>query len=119
MALTARSRVATGADWEAAAAEVRAGFEPGDVIAFAPAWVDQIGRAHLGDLVTVEMAGRSDVDRYARVWEVTIRGAHSPDVAGARLRAREPAWPRARRACTRRMPRRSSTTSPPAPPTRA
>ena len=84
-ALTARTRVATEADWEAAAAEVRAGFAPGDVIAFAPAWVDQIGRAHLGDLVTVEMAGRSDVDRYARVWEVSIRGARTPDAAGARL----------------------------------
>ena len=84
-ALTARSRVATDADWEAAAAEVRADFRAGDVIAFAPAWVDQIGRAHLGDLVTVEMAGRSDADRYARVWEVSIRGEHAPDVAGARL----------------------------------
>ncbi|HXU70290.1 MAG TPA: hypothetical protein VN947_13230 [Polyangia bacterium] len=84
-ALTARSRVATDADWEAAAAEVRAGFQPGDVIAFAPAWVDQIGRAHLGDLVTVEMAGRSDADRYARVWEVSIRGAHAPDAKGAQL----------------------------------
>ncbi|MCU1281480.1 MAG: hypothetical protein JWM53_5026, partial [bacterium] len=84
-ALTAHARVATSADWDAAAAEVRAGFGAGDVIAFAPAWVDQIGRAHLGDLVTVEMAGRSDVDRYARVWEVSIRGAHSPDTAGARL----------------------------------
>ena len=85
VAVTARSRVATAAEWEAAAAEVRAGFQPGDVIAFAPAWVDQIGRAHLGDLVTVEMAGRSDVDRYARVWEVSIRGARSPDARGARL----------------------------------
>jgi hypothetical protein len=85
VALTARARVATDGDWQAAAAEVRAGFAAGDVIAFAPAWVDQIGRAHLGDLVGVEMAGRSDVDRYARVWEVSIRGAHSPDIAGARL----------------------------------
>jgi hypothetical protein len=84
-ALTARARVATDADWEAAAAEVRAGFAPGDVIAFAPAWVDQIGRAHLGDLVTVEMAGRSDADRYARVWEVSIRGARAHDADGARL----------------------------------
>jgi hypothetical protein len=83
-ALTARARVATDGDWEAAAAEVRAGFSAGDVIAFAPAWADPVGRAHLGDLVTVEMAGRSDVDRYARVWEVSIRGAHSPDVRGAR-----------------------------------
>lgn len=84
-ALTARARVAGDADWAAAAAEVRAGFQAGDVIAFAPAWVDQIGRAALGDLVTVEMAGRSDVDRYARVWEVSIRGARSPDRAGAKL----------------------------------
>jgi hypothetical protein len=84
-ALTARARVATDADWEAAAAEVRADFRAGDVIVFAPAWVDQIGRAHLGDLVTVEMAGRSDADRYARVWEVSIRGAHSSDAKGARL----------------------------------
>jgi hypothetical protein len=85
VALTARGRVATDADWEAAAAEVRAGFGEGDVIAFAPAWVDQIGRAHLGDLVTVEMAGRSDDDRYARIWEVSIRGEHAPDTKGARL----------------------------------
>ena len=69
VALTARARVATDADWQAAAAEVRAGFTAGDVITFAPAWVDQIGRAYLGDLVTVEMAGRSDDDRYARIWE--------------------------------------------------
>lgn len=84
-ALTARARVPSDADWEAAAAEVRAGFGPGDVIAFAPAWVDQIGRAHLGDMISVEMAGRSDVDRYARVWEVSIRGARSHDSDGARL----------------------------------
>ena len=85
VALTAGARVAPAADWEAAAAEVRAGFAPGDVIAFAPAWVDQIGRAHLGDLVTVEMAGRPDADRYARVWEVSIRGARADDAAGAQL----------------------------------
>jgi hypothetical protein len=85
VAVTARARVASDGDWQAAAAEVRAGFSPGDVITFAPAWSDQVGRAHLGDLVTVEMAGRSDDDRYARVWEVSIRGAHAPEVVGARL----------------------------------
>ncbi|MGZ3406532.1 MAG: hypothetical protein ACXVAN_08840 [Polyangia bacterium] len=84
-ALTARARVATEGDWQAAAAEVRAGFTAGDVIAFAPAWSDQVGRAHLGDLITVEMAGRSDADRYARVWEVSIRGVRAPEAAGARL----------------------------------
>jgi len=85
VALTARARVATDADWQAAAAEVRAGFTAGDVITFAPAWVDQIGRAYLGDLVTVEMAGRSDDDRYARIWEVSIRDEHAPETNGARL----------------------------------
>lgn len=84
-ALTARTRVATDAEWEAAATEVRAGFAAGDLVVFAPAWADQVGRAHLGDLVTVEMAGRSDADRYARVWQVSIRGARAPEVAGARL----------------------------------
>ncbi|MCU1278473.1 MAG: hypothetical protein JWM53_2019 [bacterium] len=84
-ALSARSRVATDGDWDAAAAEVRAGFTDGDLIAFAPAWADPVGRGHLGDLVNVEMAGRSDADRYARVWELSIRGAHAPDAAGARL----------------------------------
>ena len=84
-ALTASHRVATTADWQAAAAEVRADLQPGDLIVFAPAWVDQIGRTVLGDVIPVEMAARSDADRYARVWEVSIRGAHAPESAGARL----------------------------------
>jgi len=84
-ALTARARVAPDADWEAAAAEVRAGFTPGDLVVFAPAWADQIGRAHLGDVVSVEMAGRSDADRYARVWEVSIRSARAPETTAAHL----------------------------------
>jgi hypothetical protein len=89
-ALTAPARVAAEADWEAAADEVRAGFQPGDLIVFAPAWVDQIGRAHLGDRIPVEMAARADDDRYRRVWEVSIRGARAPDTEGlARVRASE------------------------------
>jgi len=81
-ALIAPLRVASAKDWDDAAAEVRAGFEAGDLIVFAPYWADQVGRAHLGDLVTVEMAGHSDADDYARVWEVSIRGAHHPEAAG-------------------------------------
>ena len=57
-AVVAPRRVATEADWSATAAEVRAGFRPGDLIVFAPRWTDPIGRFHLGDLVTPEMAGR-------------------------------------------------------------
>jgi hypothetical protein len=87
-ALLAPSRVASDADWVAAASEVRAGFQPGDLIVFAPYWADQTGRAHLGDKISVEMAGRADADRYRRVWEVSIRGAHAPEIASAR-RVRE------------------------------
>lgn len=84
-ALTAGARVAPLGDWEAAAAEVRAGFRPGDLVVFAPYWADQRGRSVLGDLVPVAMAGRSDADRYARIWELSIRGARAPEAAAARL----------------------------------
>ncbi len=65
-ALYAPARVTPAADWDAAAAEVRDELRPGDLIVFAPRWADQVGRAHLGDAIPVEMAGRADADRYAR-----------------------------------------------------
>ena len=83
-ALYAPARVAHDADWEAAAAEVRAGLRPDDLIVFAPGWADQIGRLHLGDVIPVAMAARADADRYRRVWEVSIRGARAPEAVGAR-----------------------------------
>lgn len=88
-ALWAPHRVATSADWNAAAAEVRAGYRAGDLIVFAPVWEDQVGRSYLGDLVTVEMAGRADADRYGRVWEVSIRGERAPETAQAKLLTRD------------------------------
>jgi hypothetical protein len=81
-ALLAPHRVASAADWDAAAAEVRAGFRDGDLITFAPYWADQIGRAHLGDLMPVEMIARSDDAHYARAWVVSIRGARSEAESG-------------------------------------
>ena len=48
MALVAPSRAPTDADWAAAAAAVRAGFRPGDLIVAAPAWADPILRVQLG-----------------------------------------------------------------------
>jgi hypothetical protein len=68
--------------WDRAAAIVRAGYQPGDLIVFAPDWVDPVGRLHLGDLIPVDMAARMDAARYARIWELSIRGARSPDTAG-------------------------------------
>ena len=68
--------------WEQAAAVVRAGYQPGDLIVFAPDWVDPVGRLHLGDLIPIEMAARMDAARYPRIWELSIRGARSPETAG-------------------------------------
>ena len=73
------------ADWEGAAAEVRAGFRPGDLIVAAPAWADPLLRMHLGDLITIPMAARMDDARYGRVWEIGQRGARAPEARGATI----------------------------------
>jgi hypothetical protein len=70
------------AAWHAAAERVRAGFQRGDLIVFAPSWVDPVGRLHLGDLIPIEAAARMDAARYGRIWELAIRGARSPDTEG-------------------------------------
>jgi hypothetical protein len=82
VALLAPSRAPTDADWAAAAGAVRAGFRPGDLIVAAPGWADPLLRVQLGDLIPPEMAGRMDDDRFARVWEVSQRGAHAPAAEG-------------------------------------
>ena len=81
VALVAPSLAPTDADWAAAAAAVRAGFRPGDLIVAAPAWADPILRTQLGDLIPPEVAARMDDDRFARVWEVSQRGAEAPAAA--------------------------------------
>ncbi len=72
------------AAWGQAAAAVRADHRPGELIVFAPPWVDPVGRMHLGDLIPPDMAGRLDAARYPVIWELSIRGARSPDTAGLR-----------------------------------
>jgi hypothetical protein len=83
VALVAPALAPTDADWDAAAAAVRAGFRPGDLIVAAPGWADPILRVHLGDLIPPEVAARMDDDRFGRVWEVSQRGAHAPAARGA------------------------------------
>lgn len=68
--------------WARAAAALREGHTDGDLIVFAPAWADPIGRLHLGDLIPVAMAARMDAAKYGRIWEVAIRGARAPEVTG-------------------------------------
>jgi len=60
--------------WARAATLVREGFQRGDLVTFAPSWVDPVGRMHLGDLITIDQAARMDDAKYARVWELSIRG---------------------------------------------
>lgn len=72
-------------DWAAAAAVVRQRRAPGDLIVFAPDWIDPVGRMHLGDLLPVELAARMDDARYATVWELSIRGAEAPEARGRRV----------------------------------
>ena len=68
--------------WARAAKVVRAAYRPGDLIVFAPGWEDPVGRLHLGDLIPIEAAARDDAAPYARIWELSTRGAHAPEVAG-------------------------------------
>ncbi len=75
--------------WARAAAAVRAEHHAGELIVFAPRWVDPVGRLHLGDLIPIEMAARMDGDRYPVIWELSIRGARAPETHGLR-----PAWQR-------------------------
>ena len=72
------------AAWSAAEQVVRADYRPGDLLVFAPRWVDPVGRLHFGDLISVEMAARMDAARYGRIWELSIAGrrADAPEVAG-------------------------------------
>ena len=78
-ALIGPRRTPKDSDWQAAAAEVRAAFRPGDLIVFAPPWTDPVGRLHLGDLIPPQMAARADASRYGRIWEVSLRGARSAE----------------------------------------
>lgn len=70
------------AAWARAAAHVRSQHRPGDLIVFAPSWIDPVGRLHLGDLMPIDMVARMDAARYARIWELAIRDARAPDTAG-------------------------------------
>lgn len=83
-ALWAPSRAPTDADWIGAARAIRSAHRAGDLIVAAPAWADPILRTHLGDLIGVDVAARMDDARFARVWEVSQRGARADETRGQR-----------------------------------
>lgn len=77
------SAVVPREDFDAARALVAPEIRAEDLVLFAPAWVEPVGRQAFGDaLAGIERSGRADETRFARVFEVSIRGAHRPEVAG-------------------------------------
>ena len=75
-AVQVRSVVPTS-DWQAARVYLEAVSKPEDLIAFAPRWVDPVGRQQLGgSLATFEREGRGDESGFPRAFEVSIRGEH-------------------------------------------
>jgi hypothetical protein len=84
-ALVAPLFAPTETDWISAAAKVRAGFRPGDLIVAAPTWADPLMREQLGNLVPLTIAGRMDAARYGRIWEISQRGERSDDTATAHI----------------------------------
>ncbi|HVK76172.1 MAG TPA: hypothetical protein VM734_22755 [Kofleriaceae bacterium] len=96
VALWSTCRVAGAGDgvpgdgaWKRASALVRETHQPGDLIVFAPRWIDPVGRLHLGDLLPIDAAARLDAGRYGVIWELSVRGARAPETRGL-----TPAWQR-------------------------
>jgi hypothetical protein len=85
----ARTSAASDEDWQAAAAWVRERHRGGDLIVFAPGWVDPVGRRWLGDLLPIPVAARMDDARYPRVFEVSIRDAVAPEARGTVVAERD------------------------------
>lgn len=73
------SRVPQPSDYADAIAFVRSEWQADDALTSAPRWNDPNVRAAAGDLIDDRMAGRSDLDAYARLWSLSIRGARADD----------------------------------------
>lgn len=78
-----QARVVGDDDWHRASARVRAEWQAGDLVVPAPEWTDPLMRRELGDLLGLSDAGRADIDRYQRLWSLSVRG-HRPREAPAR-----------------------------------
>jgi hypothetical protein len=69
-------------DWRDAKAGIAAEIKPEDLVLFAPKWADPIGRETFGpDVMTFARSARPDETRFARAFEVSIRGEHRPETA--------------------------------------
>lgn len=77
--LVVRARVVDDADWAAAAERVRREHRAGDLVVVAPEWADPVLRRHLGDVISLADAGRSDLAPFERLWVLSIRGHLAPE----------------------------------------
>lgn len=83
MALVSAGRSApTSADWQAVAAAIPAMLGRDQLVVFSPRWIDPVGRQWLGARLSVDQVARMDTVRYREIWEVSIRGASAPELAG-------------------------------------
>jgi hypothetical protein len=74
---------ASEADWLAARDYVAANAKHDDLVAFAPGWIDPVGRERFGaSIATLEREARPDDSRFPRAFEVGIRGAHLGELRG-------------------------------------
>ncbi len=72
-------------DWLAARDAVAKQATPADLVLFAPFWADPLGRRYFGDrLAPRSHEARPDETRFARVFEVSIRGEHREELASFR-----------------------------------
>ncbi len=77
--------VVPDSDWQGARQYVASQVHPEDLVAFAPGWVDPIGRQEFGpDVATLQREARPDETRFPRAFEVSIRGAHEASLDGWR-----------------------------------
>jgi len=75
--------VVPDADWIAARDAIKAEVRPDDLVLFAPFWADPLGRRFFGDeLAGLDREARPDETRFARAFEVGIRGKHREELEG-------------------------------------
>lgn len=75
--------VVPDSDWKSARDVVKAELKADDVVLFAPFWADPLGRQHFGEeLADIKREARPDETRYARAFEVGIRGKHRSELEG-------------------------------------